>query len=219
MRASRLIAATGRYPALKPVRRAALAGVRLTYATSRPRLVVRSELPALLNRRGLTGTAVEIGVKRGEFSEFILQRWKGKMLVSVDPWMAAPEDEYNDTSNVEQGAHDGFYEQTCRRLERFGARSKIWRTTSQEAAMRVDNRSLDFIYLDARHDYDSVREDLEAWSPKLKPGGVIAGHDYLNGQIAQGNFGVKRAVDEFFDGESILVTQSDAPWPSWVVLT
>ena len=57
---------------------------------------------------------------------------------------------------------------------------------------------MDFVYIDARHDYESVLEDLNAWFHKVKPGGILAGHDYADGMLPQGDFGVKSAVDEFF---------------------
>ena len=65
------------------------------------------------------------------------------------------------------------------------------RMLSTEAAAKYPNESLDFIFIDACHLYDCVKSDLQAWYPKLKKSGCIAGHDY-NLQ------GVKSAVDEFF---------------------
>jgi hypothetical protein len=179
----------------------------------------RRELPGLLNDRGLVGQGVEVGVERGDFSELILRRWKGNRLISVDPWKSAPADEYKDVSNVSQEEHDLLYEQARRRLAPFGDRSVIWRTTSAEAAERVTPGSLDFVYLDARHDYESVKSDLEFWYDKIRPGGFLGGHDYLDGQRPQGVFGVKSAVDDFFGerGLEVKETYADRPWSSWFV--
>jgi hypothetical protein len=183
------------------------------------RLATRKQLPDLLNRRGLGDTGVEIGVKRGFFSELILRSWHGRRLISVDPWREASQNEYRDVSNVGQEQHDRFYEETVARLERFGDRSEIWRTTSIEAAARIDPGTLDFVYVDARHDYSAVKEDLEHWFAKLRPGGIFAGHDYIDGETPQGTFGVKSAVDEFFEARGLAVkpTYGDAPWVSWLV--
>jgi hypothetical protein len=184
----------------------------------------RGHLPELLNRRGLDGTGAEIGVKRGIFSEQILRGWRGRRLISVDPWLEVPENEYADVANVTQDRHEQFYEEAARRLERFGDRSEIWRMTSAEAAARVDPGGLDFVYLDARHDYESVKEDLKHWFSKIRPGGIFAGHDYLDGLLPEGSFGVKSAVDEFFGRLDLPVTQTysepgppTGPPPSWVV--
>ena len=111
---------------------------------------------------------------------------------------------------------------TKARLAQFGARSEIWRLRSAEAAARVPDGSMDFVYIDARHDYESVLEDLDAWYSKLKPGAIFAGHDYVDGMFPQGDFGVKSAVDEFFGKRGIPVhgTQGPSPvelFPSWIV--
>ncbi len=104
----------------------------------------------------------------------------------------------------------------------YGTRSDIWRLTSVEGAKQVPDGSLDFVYIDARHDYESVLEDLNAWFSKVKPGGIFAGHDYVDGMLAQGDFGVKSAVDEFFAERNIPVRGTEGPsaveqFPSWVV--
>ena len=67
------------------------------------------------------------------------------------------------------------------------------KSISWDAATMYEDESLDFIFIDAAHDYNSVRKDILAWFPKLKKGGIIAGHDYTTHE------GVKSAVDEFFD--------------------
>lgn len=205
---------------LERVRMAMLPPLRLTYARARPVVPVREELPLLLNARGLLGDGAEVGVKTGFFSEVLLDRWRGRRLISIDPWEADEPDAYVDVANVTQAEHDAFCEETRARLERFGARSEIWREYSTTAAQKIADGSLDFVYLDARHDEASVREDLEAWWPKVRPGGLMAGHDYVDGTFPEGEFGVKSAVDAFFAEREAKVTATwgDPPWPSWWVL-
>ena len=200
--------------------RAALrAALRVTYPTRLAVVPSRTELPELLNRRGLLGCGAEIGVKQGHFSEEILRRWRGRHLVSIDPWSEAGAEDYEDVANVAQPVHERFYAETQRRLARFGARSTIWRTTGAQAAKRVLHHSLDFVYIDARHDYDSVMRDLADWHDKVRPGGLLAGHDYLDGDRPEGRFGVKSAVDEFCAERGLRPrgTFGDPPWPSWIV--
>jgi hypothetical protein len=174
--------------------------------------------PDFLNRRDLDGMGVEVGVQEGGFSETILQSWRGRKLISIDSWLAASADEYEDVSNVDQATHDRLYRETVERLRKFGERSEIWRITSTEAAARIEPRTLDFVYIDARHDYRSVMEDLEHWWDKVRPGGVLAGHDYMDGRVPHGDFGVKSAVDEFFGkrGLPVRLTYADTP-PNWLV--
>lgn len=209
------------HPAVRRAGRQAVARTApLRVAGPVPLLAVRSELTLLLNRRGLTGDGVEVGVKAGEFSEILLDHWRGRRLISVDPWLEQPTEIYADTDNVEQGEHDALHQVTIDRLARFGARSEVWRMTGTEAAARIPAGSLDFVYLDARHDYASVRSDVAEWFPKVKAGGLLAGHDYVDGEFDQGSFGVKRAVDEFFDhrAERVRTTLADPPWVSWFVV-
>jgi predicted O-methyltransferase YrrM len=129
-------------------------------------------------------------------------------------------DAYLDIANVEQPEQERFYRETVARLAPFGRRSLICRMTSLEAAEKVTEYTMDFVYLDARHDYEAVLDDLRAWYPKIRPGGVIAGHDYLDGNLPAGVFGVKSAVDEFFGALGIPVrhTHLDGPWLSWIVV-
>jgi predicted O-methyltransferase YrrM len=65
------------------------------------------------------------------------------------------------------------------------------------AAGHYKNESLDFIFIDADHTYEGVLADLCAWYPKLKPGCLMAGHDFNSDWP-----GVVQAVDEFFKGKA-----------------
>ena len=205
---------------LRPVRMGMLGAMRATYARRRPMLGYRDELPELLNRRGLLGRGVEVGVRRGDFSELLLDGWRGRELVSIDPWSEAPGEEYVDVANVAQQQHDRFHAETQARLARFGERSTIWRMTGREGAAQIPDGSLDFAYLDARHDYESVTDDLNDWIDKVRPGGLITGHDYRDGDYPQGVFGVKSAVNDFFRARGLKVrsTWADGPWLTWYVL-
>ena len=191
---------------------------RRTYRWSLALVRQRGDLPYLLNERRLLGCAAEIGVSRGKFSSRMLARWQGAHLLSIDPWTTAPADEYVDLENVAQDEQDARYEEVRSNLARYGGRSSVWRMTSAQAAERVPPRSLDFVYIDARHDYESMREDLKLWYPRVRPHGILAGHDYLDGNLPQGVFEVKRAVDEFCRQRGLrLHVTRDGEWPSWVL--
>lgn len=190
------------------------------YRVTLPGILNRGEIPSILNARGLTGEAVEVGVKHGQFSEFILDHWKGRLLYSVDPWREFGRDVYHDDDNVSQKEQDRNYEITRNRLARFGERSQLLRMTSEEAARVIRDGQLDFAYLDARHDYASVKEDIALWYPKVKSGGIMAGHDYLEGKIDDTIFGVKPAVDEFAAQHGLRVrsTLREPVYKSWLII-
>jgi hypothetical protein len=194
--------------------------LRDTYAVSTAFVPSRTELPELLNRRRLFGCGVEVGVKQGEFSEHILRHWKGQLLISVDPWSTDTTGAYQDIANVPQMQQELFFTETTVRLAPFGPRSSIARMTSVEAAEKLVDHTLDFVYIDARHDFDSMTEDLSAWYHKLRPGAIFAGHDYLDAVNADGVFGVKSAVDQFFGelGIPVHATLADGLYATWIVV-
>lgn len=173
----------------------------------------------VLNARNLLGTAVEVGVDEGIFSDYILSWWKGARLISVDAWMEMSAEEYTDACNTAQASMEEKHARTQALLARHAERSEIRRELSVEAAARFDRHSLDFVYLDARHDYAGVTEDLNAWFEKVRPGGLMAGHDYNDGVFFEGVHGVRSAVDTFFGERSIPVrhTYTDVPATSWIV--
>jgi Methyltransferase domain len=158
----------------------------------------RNLLGYALNKSGFVGKGCEIGVQEGKFSEILLETWQGKKLFSIDPWRHFAEEEYLDIANREQAVQDKLCEATRQRLAPYGERSVILRKTSKEAAATFADGELDFAYIDAQHSYTAAREDMHLWFPKIKPGGLLIGHDYIpDGIYAFGEFGVKQAVDEF----------------------
>ncbi len=167
-------------------------------AANSPYETHRSVLPFVLNQRNLLGEGVEVGVRQGDFSAHILQHWKGRKLWLVDAWRGIAG--YEETHH----AHEPNYQTTLTRMRAFPGRYEIVRDLSVAAAMRFADDSLDFVYLDADHSYESVKSDLEAWYRKLKPGGLFAGDDYgalplqeVDFGAGKLTFGVKKAVDEF----------------------
>ena len=72
------------------------------------------------------------------------------------------------------------------------------RMDSVEASKLYSDNSLDFVYIDADHSYESVKKDIIAWLPKVKTGGILAGHDYPM-------ISVRNAVHEILREENISV--------------
>lgn len=68
---------------------------------------------------------------------------------------------------------------------------------SIHASKKFKNNSLDFVFIDAAHDYENVKADILAWLPKIKKNGVLAGHDYYPEHPEY--CGVYTAVNEIFD--------------------
>ena len=60
------------------------------------------------------------------------------------------------------------------------AEIEVCRNFSTTCAPLYPDGSFDFVYVDARHDYASAMEDIRAWWPKVRRGGILAGHDYVD---------------------------------------
>lgn len=181
----------------------------------------RESFPAMLTMLGLTDVAVEVGTYRADFAKWWLQHWPGT-LVCVDAWTHF--DNSPDILNHPQAEMDAAYAEALMRLTPFEYRCAVKRMLSLDAAKLFadEGRSFDCVYLDAAHDYDSVVADISAWYPRVRHGGVLAGHDYLDGLAKDGfpaDFGVKSAVDEFVARETLdlhVTTHEGAPtW--WVI--
>jgi len=128
----------------------------------------------ILNASGAK-VGVEIGVFKGGFSKAILQGWEGKLYM-IDPWRPLG-DEYLDSSNHK--LHATAYSDTMNSIKGLEDRAIMIRALSSQAVELFADNSLDYVYIDGNHAYDWVKEDLELWWPKLKSGGLMAGHDYL----------------------------------------
>lgn len=141
----------------------------------------------------------EIGCFVGTLSALLLSR-EDLTLYMVDSWTAAePDSDYAKSGDFHgtfnQAQMDDAHRQTVANTEFAGERAHIVRNTSANAAARCPDASLDFVFIDADHSYAGCSADLVAWLPKVKPGGLICGHDYQNDEFP--GFGVTRAVDEF----------------------
>jgi len=152
-------------------------------------LNTRSDFGEFLKERDLLGSAAEVGVAAGQYSLEIL-RWGVEKLYMVDLWAHLPDGP--GMLKLDQAHHDENYAQAMKRVGPYRDRVFVLRGLSTQMAMEVPQQSLDFLHIDGAHDYDSVREDLDYWYLRVKPGGIVSGHDYLNP-----NYGVRAAVDEF----------------------
>lgn len=155
----------------------------------------------ILRRLPNNGAMAEIGVLLAKLSEHVLSK-SGASMVLVDSWAPASEqpDHYkatnDDHSKHDKRRADAHKREALSRVARFGKRVKVLAVPSAEAAAKVDDGSLDLVFIDADHSYEGVKADIAAWLPKVKEGGWIGGHDYRNPD-PRFRFGVDRAVDEW----------------------
>lgn len=168
----------------------------------------------LLDRVPKGAACAELGVWKGDFSERILEVVRPSSLHLVDPWQAITGEGYEGAryggklaeGQAEMDAvHDAVLERFAR--ERRRGVVHVHRLTSLEAAELFENGELDFVYIDGNHLYEFVKADLEAFVPKVRPGGLVGGDDY--GVAGWWEDGVTRAVDEFVASGSASVESID----------
>lgn len=153
-------------------------------------------LPRLINEHNLK-IGVEVGVCLGGHSEAMLLHTKIDKLYSVDPYIYAPGGTDGHVlpngKGFDQLEYDEMYEYTKERLSVFGERNVFIRKTSVDAVKELII-NIDFCFIDAKHTYDSVFEDITLWGNRVVPGGLICGHDYEHPNFP----GVTRAVNHHF---------------------
>jgi cephalosporin hydroxylase len=181
----------------------------------------RNDLHHVLNKVDAK-IGIEIGVQCGEYTEYLLKT-TSMFMYGIDPWGKI--EGCDDQGNVSDEKHQQNMERTFDRLDSFirQERCKLIRSLSLDAVENFKNDSVDFIYIDADHSYDHVKADIEAYYPIVRKGGIIAGHDFLNGLYHVNDvekniivqFDVKTAVLEFFMDMDCEVRLTKEDWPSW----
>lgn len=147
---------------------------------------------------------VEVGAWLGKstcfLAELLTELGKEVTFYAVDTW----EGEHGDESQVStvKAAGGSIYPQFLDNMKKAGVGDFVrpLRMLSVAAAAQFADASIDFLFIDDDHTEASVRADLAAWFPKVKPGGVIAGHDFDKP-------GVHSAVSAFFEAQGRDVTR------------
>ena len=133
----------------------------------------------------------EIGVDEGINAQRILTISNPKNLYLIDLWdyTNIPEEKNKLTERSKISC------ETIKEKFKNNKNVKIIINISVEASKQFDDKYFDWAYIDASHDYLSIKEDIESWWPKIKVGGYLTGHDYFND--------VQVAVDEFIKNNNL----------------
>ena len=163
--------------------------------------VGRNDLASLLSELNFK-VGVEVGVECGLYSEVLCRNNPQMKIYGVDPWESleaciknSPKRRTDNHSS--QKTCDRYYESAMRRLAPY-PNSIILKEYSVDAVKRFEDKSLDFVYIDANHDYSFVIDDITWWSKKVRKGGIVSGHDYYNtSSSSKVTMQVKRAVNDY----------------------
>ncbi len=140
----------------------------------------RNELAAMLHDLDFK-VGVEVGVAAGEYSDILCKANPQMQITGVDPYL--PYQGYRDY--VRQTTLDGLQHKAKKLLSKY-PNYHFLRELSMDAVKLFDDNSLDFVYLDGNHEMPYVAQDIEAWHKKLKPGGILAGHDWVKTKTLDG---------------------------------
>ncbi len=153
---------------------------------SRPRLRGK-----LLKKMPKNAVCAELGVMDGLFSKEILNITKPKKLILIDLWVV----NQTFTDPISQSEYDLKYNSV---KEKFKSRPEVEIMKGRTDLIKTfPDNYFDWVYIDANHTYEFVKNDLENCYPKIKPDGYIIGDDYSHENYVDMIYGVIEAVDEF----------------------
>jgi len=127
----------------------------------------------------------EVGVFEGFLTKFVLRYIKPAKYYLIDPYK-----EYHDgigNLSYKQELWDTIFSEINARLN-HDRNIQFIRKPSIEGAQDIDSECLDFAYIDADHSASAVYDDIMAWFPKIKQGGMIGGHDFIEHDVKSGVF-------------------------------
>lgn len=131
----------------------------------------------------------EIGVFEGDYSEILCKSNPKLKLFCIDPW--TPHKGYVDYAR--KSTLENAFNLAKTKLAPFNA--EIIKKYSQDALEDFLDGSLDFVYIDGDHGFQTCTDDINGWSKKVRVGGIIAGHDY--GESKNPNIKVHGAVNKY----------------------
>jgi hypothetical protein len=140
---------------------------------------------------------IEIGSFAGEASRIFASSGKFKKLYCVDPWKNG-----YDRKDVASKVVAKYEKEFDKVAKQYPCIEKV--KLSSDEALTLFTDKVDFVYIDGCHTYEQVKKDIQNYMPKVKTGGIIAGHDYMEEWA-----GVKKAVDECLTPDAVY---KDSSW-------
>lgn len=165
----------------------------------------REELAEYFAELGLK-IGAEIGVEQGVYTEVLCKA--GLEIYAVDPWQAYSG--YRD--HVNQEKLDGFLEKTKKKLSQYNCH--IVKKFSMDAVKDFKDESLDFCYLDANHRFVDIAQDVWYWSKKVRKGGIVSGHDFVNTNGSNA-CNVKNVIEAWVKSNDLELFVTKERTPSW----
>lgn len=176
----------------------------------------RRDIPILLKKMNAERIC-EIGVKEGANFMTLLVPCV-KKAVAIDIWAETGVISQNDDSLSVKVLNQHY--QNMINLSKRDQRVEVIKDFSPGASSKFEDNFFDFVYIDADHTENAVYLDLKAWWEKVRFGGVLAGHDYVNVTLPCGvKFGVIEALNRFTKENNLeLHVDQEMPWRDWFIV-
>jgi hypothetical protein len=161
-----------------------------------PTLTLRWKVVAKLVRAHGWKRGAELGVWKGQTLFHLLDTCPDLTMIGVDKWQMGDTPHQKDMDKglstwYPADVVQGYRYKVLEKAKEYNGRLMILEMDTVEAASHVEDASIDFAFVDASHTTESVFADVNAWRPKIRPGGALLGHD------RQWN-SVRRALDRLF---------------------
>ena len=150
-------------------------------------------------------TVVELGVFDGKNLFYLAKKFPNTQFIGIDLWQYFPTNRVIRLPLNSQEEWDTLYNSLLKKSAELN-NLKLIRGHSSKDSRTFKDGSVDFVFIDANHDYQFVKDDILAWLPKISKNGLIGGHDYSLGWL-----GVIKAVTEIFGTDAIDVLDN-AVW-------
>ena len=158
-------------------------------------------IPSIIKARGYK-SCLEVGVAWAGHAEAMIKAGI-ENYVGVDAYKVYPGGFSDNGYCFTQEDYDNLYRFSCKRLEQTGVQASLFRMDS--GLLGFEDHSFDVVFIDADHEYEPVKLELDKCYPLVKPGGLLSGHDYNH----SGFPGVTKAVDEFCAAKGLKLNLHD----------
>lgn len=153
---------------------------------------------------------VEVGSWCGRSSlamvDSILRHDKQIVFYCLDHFEGSSEHQVGGWAEDSSVVNKTLYQEYCKNIEAYKEYIHTMNMPSKEGCIGFEDNSIDFVYIDASHEYEYVKKDIDIWSEKVKPGGIISGHDW-------GWEGVQSAVIDFCKEKNYYINNEfDSSW-------
>ena len=177
-------------------------------------IYTREEIPTMLKLFNLNDRVCELGVAKGDNLWTMIKLGFPKYALGIDAW----------SHEICPFYTQDYHDSNLAKVERAFAVARKW-SGSEIDIIKGDHSKLvdnyedgffDYVYIDSSHLYEDTVRDIAQWWPKIKKGGIIAGHDYSNSDPL---YGVIQAVTEFVEDNNIKylhITREQTK--SWIIL-